>query len=71
MVELPDRIYLLLKEHWPTKGYVAKEVRQFKKPTFRENWADKKLPKTTHYKRIKPKKQRKRNLGHNVRKSLS
>lgn len=36
MKHLPDRIYVLMKEHFPWSGEMLRRTRQFEKPTFRE-----------------------------------
>lgn len=68
---MPDRIYVLLKENFNSKGLMLKKVRVFSKPSFRDKEGATSMPKATNYKRIRPKKQRKANLGHKVRKEVS
>lgn len=34
--QLPDRIYVLMRENWPSKGFISKSIRTFDKPTFKK-----------------------------------
>lgn len=52
---MPDRLYMLLKEHFGWRGKMGKKIREFEKPKFRDTDKVGK-PKTTSGKRIRPKK---------------
>ena len=58
ILHIPDRIYVLLKQHFGWSGQMKRRTREFEKPTFRP--IDKKFihsPKNLKGKRFKPKKQ--------------
>lgn len=43
---LPDRLFVLMKEHFPNSGLMNKKVREFEKPKFRETSKLSPKPKT-------------------------
>lgn len=53
---IPDRIYVVLKEHFGWSGQMKRRTREFEKPTFREKNNFVVREKTNNGKRIKPKK---------------
>jgi hypothetical protein len=57
--DLPDRIYVLLKENFDSKGLIQKKVREFSKPSFRNKEGAIVIPSDKNHKRIRPRKQRK------------
>ena len=72
--DLPDRIYVLLKEHFPNQGAMLQKARQFTQPHFRgtgKEAASVKVPSKTNHKRIRLKKNHQQTLKYKDRKSLS
>jgi hypothetical protein len=69
--DLPDRLFVLMKEHFPNQGQFLKKVRDFSLPTFREKNGSVVLPSDKNHKRIRVKKQRKATMPAKTRKELS
>ena len=53
---IPDRIYVVLKEHFGWSGQMKRRTREFEKPSFRQKSDFTPMIKTTKGKRLKPKK---------------
>lgn len=71
MKDLPDRLYVLMKEHFGDHGLMIKKVREFAPATFREKNASVIVPSDKNHKRIRNKKQKKASMPSKDRKSLS
>ena len=69
--DLPDRLFVLMKENFPNQGQFLKKVRDFSLPTFREKNGSVVLPSDKNHKRIRVKKQRKATMPAKTRKELS
>ncbi len=69
--ELPDRLYVILKENFGDHGKFLKKVREFPKATFREKNASVIIPSDKNHKRIRLKKQNKATLKAKDRKGIS
>ena len=69
--ELPDRLYVLLKDNFTQYGKLIKKVRTFAPATFREKNASVIVPSNKNGKRIRHKKQGKATLKAKDRKGIS
>lgn len=68
--DLPDRIYVLMKENFGDYGVLVKNVRSFSYPSFREKSRGD-IPMNINHKRFRIKKEQKQTQSKKTRKALS
>lgn len=69
--DLPDRLFVIIKENFGHHGLFLKGVREFSKPTFREKSASMIMPDKNNHKRIRLKKKQKQMASSKDRKAIS